>query len=267
MLKWLKADLHVHTVLSPCAELEMGPRAIVGAAAAQGITLLGITDHNAWENVPAVAACAAPEGIAVLPGMEVQTQEDVHVLAFFPDLTALAAVGAQIRRHLPPLKNRPEVFGDQVIVDAEENILGFEEKLLLASTALSLEAVRDLTVGAGGLIIPAHVDRPAFSLLANLGLVPPGLQPAALEISSRLAPGAARQKFPQLGGYTLLTASDAHRLSDFVTSYTTWFYMAAPTLAEVALACAGKNGRKVVIAPSSDKAPAVSEEALPEFNC
>ncbi|HHY92390.1 MAG TPA: histidinol-phosphatase, partial [Firmicutes bacterium] len=237
------------------------------AAAAHGIELLGITDHNAWANVPAVAARAADEGITVLPGMEVQTAEDVHVLTFFPDLAALAAVGEEIQHHLPPLKNRAEVFGDQVIVDAEENILGFEDRLLLASVALPLEAVRDRVVGAGGLIIPAHVDRPAFSLLANLGLVPPGLQPAALEISRRVAPAAARSQFPAVAGYPLVTASDAHRLSDFAVPFCTWFYVAAPTLAEVALACAGQDGRKVVILPSSDKAPAVLEEKTPKFNC
>lgn len=255
MLRWLKADLHVHTVLSPCAELEMGPRAIVAAAAARGIGLLGITDHNAWANVPAVAALAAREGIAVLPGMEVQTREEVHVLCFFPDLVSLAAAGEEIRRHLPRRENRPEIFGDQVIVDAEENILGFETTLLLNSVDLTLEEVRDLTRRAGGLFIPAHVDRPAFSLLANLGVVPPGLEPEALEISSRLTPADAKRLFPALVGYPLITSSDAHRLSDLATPRATWFHVAAPTLDEVVLALAGREGRKVVIMSNSEEKP------------
>lgn len=249
MCKWLRADLHVHTVLSPCAELEMGPRAIVRAAVAQGIGLLGITDHNAWANVAPVAALAEREGIAVLPGMEVQTREEVHVLCFFPDLPSLAYAGEEIRRYLPKVPNRPEVFGDQVIVDEEENILGMEQVLLLSSVDLTLEAVCDLTQRCGGFLIPAHVDRPAFSLLANLGFVPPGVEPAAMEISSRLDPEEARRLFPGLAGYRLLTSSDAHRLSDFSTRFVTFFYIAAPTLAEVSLACAGREGRKVVIVP------------------
>ncbi|MDI3538240.1 MAG: 3,5-nucleoside bisphosphate phosphatase [Bacillota bacterium] len=255
MLRWLKADLHVHTVLSPCAELEMGPRAIVAAAAANGIGLLGITDHNAWANVPAVAALAAREGIAVLPGMEVQTREEVHVLCFFPDLASLAVVGEEIRRHLPRIENRPEVFGDQVIVDAEENILGFENTLLLNSVELTLEEVQDITRRAGGLFIPAHVDRPAFSLLANLGVVPPALEPDALEISGRVTPEEVKSLFPALTGYSLITSSDAHRLSDLATPRATWFYVAAPTLAEVVLALAGLEGRKVVIVSSLENKP------------
>jgi len=109
--------------------------------------------------------------------------------------------------------------------------------------------VRDLTYNYGGIIIPAHVDRPAFSLIANLGFVPPNLQPAALEISSRLDEITAVKEFPILKEHTLITSSDAHRLDDFNTLRSTFFYVAAPTLAELALACAGRKNRKVVIAP------------------
>ncbi|MGI6603473.1 MAG: PHP domain-containing protein [bacterium] len=251
MLRWLKADLHVHTVLSPCAELEMGPRAIVQAAMAKGLGLLAITDHNAWANVAPVVALAARMGIAVLPGMEVQTKEEVHVLCFLPGLKELQEVGKEIGRHLPPLENRPEVFGDQIIVDEEENILSLEDKLLLSSVDLTLEQVAQITQAAGGLIIPAHVDRPAFSLLSNLGMVPSGLNVAALEISASHDPKMVCREFPELEHYTLVASSDAHRLSDFKTPFVTFFYIAAPTLAEIALACAGRDGRKVVIVPES----------------
>lgn len=247
-LNWLKADLHVHTVLSPCAELDMGPQGLVTAALNRGLNILGVTDHNAWANVAAVTELAQPYGIGVLPGIEVQTREEVHVLCFFPDLDQLAAAGEHIYASLPVIRNRADIFGDQIIVDAKENIVAFEERMLLNSVELSLEQLRDLTCRHGGIIIPAHVDRPAFSLIANLGFVPPDLKPAALEISTRLDEERARKRFPALEGYTLVTSSDAHCLGDFGTPRSTFFYVAAPTLAEIALACAGRKNRKVVIA-------------------
>ena len=249
MFKWLKADLHVHTVLSPCAELEMGPKGLVQMAVERGFDLIGITDHNAWANVPAVIELAQEHNIAVLPGMEVQTQEEVHILCFFSDVDRLAAAGEQIYAHLPAVANRPQFFGDQIVVDAQENIITFEDRLLLNSVQMSLEELNELTAEFGGIIIPAHIDRPAFSLIANLGFVPPDLRPAALEISARLDPSTALERFPALEGYTLVTSSDAHRLDDFKTPRSTFFYVAAPTLDEIALACAGRGDRKVVIAP------------------
>lgn len=138
-LKWLKADLHIHTVLSPCAELEMGPKAIVKAALDRGLNLLGITDHNAWANVSAVKELARHYGIDVLPGIEVQTKEEVHVLCFFPDIDCLAAAGKRIYDSLPVVPNRVDIFGDQIIVDAQENIIALEERMLLNSVDMSLE--------------------------------------------------------------------------------------------------------------------------------
>lgn len=249
MYRWLKADLHVHTVLSPCAELEMGPKGLVQQALERGLDLIGITDHNAWANVPAVIESAEKQGIAVLPGMEVQTQEEVHILCFFPDVDRLKIAGEQIYARLPEVPNRPEFFGDQIIVNANEDIIAFEDRLLLNSVEISLEELAELTVRYGGIIIPAHVDRPSFSLIANLGFVPPDLKPAALEISARLDPAVALERFPALEGYTLVTSSDAHRLDDLNTVRSTFFYCAAPTLDEIALACVGCGNRKVVIAP------------------
>ncbi|HKM39890.1 MAG TPA: PHP domain-containing protein [bacterium] len=247
-LSWLKADLHVHTVLSPCGELDMGPKGIVTVAAERNLDLIGITDHNAWANVAAVTEVAKSYGITVLPGMEVQTAEEVHVLCFFPTLDQLAVVGQQIYSRLPAIPNKPAIFGDQIIVDAEENIVAFEDRMLLNSVELTLEEVRDLTCRHGGIIIPAHVDRPAFSLIANLGFVPPDLKPAALEISAHVDEKTALERFPMLEGYTLVTSSDAHRLEDIKTPRSTFFRVAAPTLTEIAWACAGHGNRKVVIA-------------------
>ncbi|MGI6129338.1 MAG: PHP domain-containing protein [bacterium] len=247
-MKWLQADLHIHTVLSPCADLKMGPKQVVQTAVERGLDVIGITDHNAWANVPAILKLAKKHNIAVLPGMEVQTQEEVHILCFFSDMDHLVKVGERIYARLPAVPNRPEFFGDQIVVDAEENIIGLEERLLLNSIEMSLEELSDLTFEQGGIIIPAHVDRPAFSLIANLGFVPPDLEPTALEISARLDPACALERFPQLEGYTLVTSSDAHRVEDFKTVRSTFFYVAAPTVDEIALACAGRGNRKVVIA-------------------
>ncbi len=239
------ADLHVHTVVSPCAEVEMIPPLIVQEALARGINLIAITDHNSSANVSAVQQAARDTGLAVLPGMELQTREEVHLLCLFDTLDQLDAWQTFVNAHLPPLQNNIEYFGEQFVVDETGEFIRRETQLLLTSADISLEEAVTGVSQLEGLAIPAHVNRPAFSLIANLGFVPPGVPFAALEISRHLTPTQARQKFPQLQHYPLIQNGDVHRLDEFLGVNVC--QLAAPTLAELGLALRHEQERSLVI--------------------
>jgi len=241
------ADLHLHTVLSACAEVEMIPPLIVQRARELGLELLAVTDHNAARNVAAVMAAAAGTGIAVLPGMEVQSREEVHLVCLFDTLEQVLAWQEQVFAALPDRENDEAFFGAQYVVDAEGEYLETETRLLSISTALSVEQVVAGVRALGGIVLAAHVDRPSFSLVANLGFVPPGLAIAGIELSRRADPAAALQRLPQLSGYGRVVSGDAHRLEEMTAR--TMFKVKVPVVAELALALAGSEGRRVEIYP------------------
>jgi len=241
------ADLHVHTVLSPCADYHMIPELILERARNRGINLLGVVDHNSAENAAAMMAAAVGSGVAVLPGIEVETKEGVHMLTLFDRVDGLMQWQQELYRHLPPRENDERAFGVQLIVDPEGNFMGINRRLLLTAVDLSLEEVIDRSQENGGLCMPAHVDRPANGLLSVLGLVPEGLQSPALEISPRYSPDEALRQFPQLSGRTLIRSSDAHTLED-IGKVTTTLFMEEASVAELALACHGDRGRRVATA-------------------
>jgi PHP family Zn ribbon phosphoesterase len=177
------ADLHIHTALSPCAENEMTPPAIIKAAKAKGLEIIGICDHNSAENVLSVIEAGEAEGVTVLGGIEVQTVEDVHVLTFFPRVDALILWQDEVYSALPDIENNEARFGEQLLMDSRGNVTGKLRTLLLASTSMSIDYVGKRVRELEGLIIPAHVDRPSFSLIRNLGFVPDALRPCCMEIS------------------------------------------------------------------------------------
>jgi len=241
----IRAELHIHTVLSPCAEVEMIPPLIVQEALERGISLIAITDHNASSNVSAVQKAAAGSGLTVLPGMEVQTREEVHLLCLFDTLDQISAWQAVVDRLLPDIPNNPEYFGEQFVVDEVGEFIRREERLLLNSVDLSFEQVFQQVNSLGGMVIPAHVNRTAFGLLANLGLVPVDVPVEALEISRHVPAGEAVQRFPQLKGYPLLQGGDAHRLDELLG--VNEFRIEAPTVAEIRLALRGQEGRSLLL--------------------
>ncbi len=249
-LKTYRADLHVHTVVSPCAEVEMIPPLIVQEALARDINLIAITDHNSSANVAAVQKAADGTELTVLPGMELQTREEVHLLCLFDRLEQVEAWQELVNTHLPPLENNIDYFGEQFVVDETGDFIRRETQLLLTSANLTLESAVAEILKLGGVAIPAHVDRPAFSLIANLGLVPPGVPFDALEISRHLSPDQACQKFPQLKQFPLLQNGDVHRLAEFLGVNVC--RLAAPTLAEIRLALQNKGGRSLVIRPAAN---------------
>jgi PHP family Zn ribbon phosphoesterase len=240
-LKTFRADLHVHTVLSPCAGVEMIPPLIVEEALRREIGLIAITDHNATANVAAVQQAAGESGLVVLPGMELQTREEVHVLCLFDTLEQAAALQAWVDARLPALPNNPDFFGEQFVVDRTGDFLRREERLLLNSVEVTLAEAWQVVDNLGGLFIPAHVDRQAFGLLTVLGFVPSDVPFEALELSRRLSPEKAALKFPHIVRFPLIQDGDVHYLDDFAGS-TTWT-VAAPTVGELRKAIRGEDGR------------------------
>jgi PHP family Zn ribbon phosphoesterase len=234
-LHFFLADLHLHTVLSACAELEMLPELIVERAQELGLNIIAVTDHNSAENAASVVNAAAGTGITVLPGMELQTREEAHLVCLFDTLEQVARWQEEVYAHLPPLKNNEDAFGTQVVLDADGEAVG--------TTSFSVEQAVQRVHALDGLCIPAHVDRPAYSIIANLGFIPPDLEIAGVEISALVGPKEARERFPQLERYSLITSGDAHRLSEM--SKRTTLKMAEPTVAEIALALAGVGDRGV----------------------
>lgn len=239
-----KADLHVHTCLSPCADLSMGPRAIVAKAAERGLDLVGISDHNSAENASAVMEAARGRSLKVLPGMEVTSREEVHVLAIFDRIDSALRMQEIVYEHLQG-ENDAAAFGLQVVVDADDNVLGFNNKLLAGATELPVERVVECIHRLDGLAIASHADREAFGIIGHLGFIPPELALDALEISRNTTIEEARRRYPDCGGRAMLRASDAHSIED-IGSSVTWFSMAAATVAEIRKALQGVEGRRLV---------------------
>ncbi len=240
------ADLHVHTVLSPCAAVEMTPRNIVWHADRHGVDIVAITDHNAGDNVAAALAAAKDTDVTVLPGMEVETKEEVHVLALFDKPRQLFAWEKVVAAHRSERKNDADRFGAQFVVDAEDNLIAVKEEMLLASLTLGLAETCEQVEALGGLVIASHIDRPAYSLLAQLGFIPPGLRLTAVEVSRRFSPAEAAARFPAIGELPVVTASDAHTIDDFLSGPKMTFYIAEPTLTEIRQALYRENSRGVV---------------------
>ena len=247
----LLVDLHLHTVLSACAEIEMIPPLIVQRALALHLDVIAITDHNSADNVGAVLEAAqtiAGHALTVLPGMEVTTREEVHMLSLFDTLDQVRDWQKVVHAALPPLKNNAELFGDQYVVDATGKYLHTEERLLAIATTLSVERVVTHVNALGGICLPAHIDRPSYSIIASLGFVPPQLDIAGVELSSLTTLKKLVKWNAVSGGWGKIVNSDAHRLNEMAAR--TQIRVAAPTVAEIRLALEGRRGRETEILPS-----------------
>lgn len=243
-LRRIKADLHVHTCLSPCSGLDMSPREVVNAAIRKGMDLIGICDHNSAENVLAVKKAGERNGLTVIGGMEVASSEEAHILAFFHEDDDLLEFQEYVYRHLSG-RNDEHSFGLQVIADDEDGVTGFCERMLIAATSLSAEAIVARVKASKGdsLIIAAHVDRESFSIIGQLGFIPPGLALDAVEVSARMTAAEALIKFPDCRNYPVVTGSDAHCPDDIGKRFT-WLTLRDGTLREIKRALAGRDGRK-----------------------
>ncbi len=206
-------DLHIHSCLSPCGDAEMTPHDIVQMAAILGLNALALTDHNSCANCPAAAEVARELGLTFLPGMELCTAEEAHVVCLFPTVEQALAFDAAISPTLPPVKNRPDIFGEQVICNAEDEPIGTKEILLTTASAVSVDDVVELVRSYGGAAFPAHIDRPSYSVTAALGDLPP-VGFAAVEITAKGDVDALKAQYREIGDKPLLLSSDAHRLDD-----------------------------------------------------
>ncbi len=242
MLSPFKADLHIHTCLSPCTELDMSPKKILAAAQEKKINILGICDHNSSENSLAIRNAANQMDIHVIPGLEVTSQEEVHVLALFDDTENALKLQDFIYRNLPG-KNDEEAFGMQVIVNEKEEVLGFNNKLLIGATTLSLEEILQMTHSFDGLTIASHIDREAFSIIGQLGFIPENLELDALEISPNITYAEAKEKFNN--HYPIIISSDAHYPDDIGRGFTS-FLLKDGTVAEIKKALRNEEGRKLI---------------------
>lgn len=241
-----RADLHVHTVLSPCGDLDMSPVNIVDTAARRRIDILGITDHNSTKHGELIKRLAAKEGIFVLCGAEVTTREEIHCLAFFENNDILKEFQEYLDRHMGNVMNQPEIFGYQVVVDEGERIIEEIDRLLISALDESLDDVEKKVHSLGGIFIPAHIDRQSYSLFSQLGFVPPGLKADALEISGWTCTAEILKRFPGLESYSFIGSSDAHHPSQ-IGSRTSLFEMKTRSFTEIKMALAGDNGRSVTI--------------------
>lgn len=223
----------------------MFPELILEQVQALGLQVIAVTDHNSAENVAAMVNAARETGVTVLPGMEVQTREEVHVVALFDTVEQALTWQAQVYASLPPLKNDAARFGEQIVLDEGGIPIGYLDRLLATSSSLSVDEVVQQVAALGGLCIPAHVDRPMYSMISNLGFIPPNLEIPGVEISPNISPIEARQRFPQLTRYGMLASGDAHRLSEI--SRRTTLKIAAVNVAEISLALAGLDEREVWI--------------------
>ena len=206
----LTFDLHLHSCLSPCGSEDNTPANLAGMCALAGIEAAALTDHNTVGNCAAFCEAAERYGILALPGMELNTAEEVHVVCVFGDLDAAQAFEAEVFRRLPPLENDPRVFGPQVKMDSEDTVLGEERRMLATATGIGIYEVPGLVASLGGACWPAHIDRPSFSLISNLGLWDPDLGFSFAEVSRACPPDFLDR--PDLKGLPVITASDAHYL-------------------------------------------------------
>lgn len=218
------ADLHIHSTLSPCGSLEMSPKNIVEKAKSIGLNLISITDHNSIANSIITQKLANRYEIYFLFGMEVQTEEEIHVLVYFDNFDKLYELWKIVYEKLPNIKNDPDFFGDQVIVDENENILGYEDKLLLNSVKLSFKELFNLVQEKKGIFIPAHIDSETFSVISQIGFIPEDLNIRYLELSYLKDKELFFLEHPEYKNYEYVSFSDAHFLEDIGRSYTIFEY-------------------------------------------
>ena len=201
-------DLHLHSCLSPCGDAAMTPGNIAGMARLKGLDLIAVTDHNTARQLPAMEAACRAMGVNLLPGLELNTREEVHLLAYFRTVSDATAFSQRIQPLLPDIPNMPDFFGRQVVMNADDEETGEESRLLISALDLDLDALTREIRAFSGLPVPAHINRGSNGLLNALGFLPPGSDFAALEVTEGLpCPG-------DCSGFKVLHSSDAHRLED-----------------------------------------------------
>lgn len=243
-MRTVLADFHIHTLLSPCAEIEMTPHHIVLRAAEFGIGAIAVTDHNASANVKAALAAGERYGVKVFPGMEVECLEEAHIVVLFDNLAQIEAWQQLVDKHMSGLLNNAEKFGGQFVVDDDDNFIREEERMLLAPLQLTAAEVVQAVSRLGGISIAAHIDRPSYSIVGQLGFIEPDFGFAAAEISAAGWRQGMQDKLQRLAGYLpFATSSDAHNILDFIRGPKNLLTVNELSIEELALALARSGGR------------------------
>lgn len=206
-MKKLYYDLHIHSGLSPCCDNDMSPNNIINMALIKGLNIISITDHNSAKNVEVAFNIASKNGLLLIPGMEVESKEGIHLLCYFKTVAKLMEFSEIIYQHLPEIKNEPEKWGEQLVYNEFDEIIGKEEKLLITSVNLSINKIVDLVSFYQGIVIPAHINRYTNSIITVLGFISDDLKIAGVEII-----GDCNEVTYQK--YHVLKSSDAHFLGD-----------------------------------------------------
>lgn len=202
-------DLHIHSALSPCSTLEMTPNNIINMAHIKKLNIISITDHNCMDNVKPIMKLGIKKDILVVPGIEVTTKEDVHVLCYFKDLINGLNFSKEIYESLPDIKNNEIIFGEQILYDEYDSIIGSLDKLLLNSSTYTIGEINELVNYYNGAMVPAHIDRKSYGLLGVLGFIPKGLNISSVEVSSTVQLGKSKLGLEYLN---VIYNSDAHDL-------------------------------------------------------
>lgn len=206
----IRVDLHIHSALSPCGDEFMTPGNIVGMAVVNGLDALAITDHNSSYNVPAALEIAKEYGIVLVPGMELETAEEIHIVCLFPEYANLQAFQEKVCGSYTPRENVIAIFGNQRIYNSRDEIVGEWEPMLLEPTGISIDDVFSLAEVCDGIAYPAHVDRDSYSVLSSFGMLPYHYPHSVVEISCECEKAKLLAQFPELKDYQLIRASDAH---------------------------------------------------------
>lgn len=244
MLGCIHADLHIHTCLSPCADVTMSPLRVVQRCKELKLDIIGICDHNSAENVEAAIRAAEHSSLTVLPGMEIASAEEVHVLALFENPNDALGMQEIVYQHLPHTTNDPQVFGEQVIANEFDDVVRFQEKMLMTATDIPLHTLVHIVHDHNGIAIASHVDRPSFGIYGQLGFVPPDLQLDAVELSSHISYEQARAQFPDIIRFSVISSSDAHHLTE-IGKNSVHLWLSEPTFAELKKALNNEEGRKI----------------------
>ena len=203
-------DFHIHSALSPCGDNDMTPNNLINMSIIKSLDAVALTDHNACENVRAAAAVAGDK-IIFIPGMEVETSEEVHIVTLFPTADAAEEMQRILVDSSPYIPNRPEIFGNQYIMDENDEICGEIDRMLVTASGLDIYTVVAAAKDLGGIAYPAHIDRESYSVLSNLGFIPPDLDISAVEITEK---SRAALEGEYSNRYNIITSSDAHYLWD-----------------------------------------------------
>lgn len=243
---YCRADLHIHSLLSPCGSLEMSPANIIKAALDAKLDIIGITDHNSTKQAPLIKKMGKKQGLFVLCGSEVNSAEEVHCLTLFENNEQLSTFQFFIDQHILPFPNNTDLFGDQIVVDEQEMIIEEIENLLINALDVGLIEIEQKVHQLGGIVIPAHIDRPYNGLFSQLGFIPETLKADAFEISknAKKADWVISGKLPK--GSTLLRSSDAHIPSHIGNAFTI-FKLEKINFQEIKMAIQNQNGRETRI--------------------